>query len=595
MKAEGRRRKAQSTFTLYPSSFILVGLLLLPVACVTGNPCWAPRTVEIPLPSHEGVEPAPPLESHAEFPDISNIPEGDADQEIGVPRKLTRDGALLAALANNRAIEVARFGPTIAETFIPEARAAFDPVLLGAVSTGYDKRPLVKHDDANEAPASPSAILNPQSPIPGILTATQQLINDLDQLTALGAQPGVPFTRTEDTTGSVSLQTLTPLGTRISLSTDASATESATLGGSTYKSGWSLDIVQPLLAGAGSVNLITLKQAGNRLAKGKEAFRAAVLNTVEQVESAYWDLALAYEVLQIRAFAVKLADEQLKRNEDLLAVGKAIEGDVAAARAEKASRSADLTDAQAAIRTQTLAIIRLLNPDNAQPWRLTFEPVDAPETVQTLVNADSSEKLALEYRPELAEARLDVANSSLEVDRARNGRLPHLDLVASYGKTSLASVKSGLTKYLDDDDFASYRIGAQFETPILYREEKARFTRAKLTARQAALSVTDLEQAIATQVRQAVVEVERQWERIGAAEEAIKSRAEQLRVTEGRNAVGKTTNLDLFLVQRDFVQAQVDQITARVKYVQALTGLYAAEGTLLDRRGISLDAEPENS
>ena len=44
--------------------------------------------------------------------------------------------------------------------------------------------------------------------------------------------------------------------------------------------------------------------------------------------------------------------------------------------------------------------------------------------------------------------------------------------------------------------------------------------------------------------------------------------------------MGKTSILDLHIVERDYIQAQVDEVTARVRYIQALTNLYAAEGTL---------------
>jgi outer membrane protein TolC len=67
-----------------------------------------------------------------------------------------------------------------------------------------------------------------------------------------------------------------------------------------------------------------------------------------------------------------------------------------------------------------------------------------------------------------------------------------------------------------------------------------------------------------------------------------------LRIAQDRNAVGKATNLDVQIVQRNLIQAEVDEGTARVGYIEALTSLYAAEGTLLERRGIRLDDEGAN-
>jgi outer membrane protein TolC len=47
----------------------------------------------------------------------------------------------------------------------------------------------------------------------------------------------------------------------------------------------------------------------------------------------------------------------------------------------------------------------------------------------------------------------------------------------------------------------------------------------------------------------------------------------------------------VLIVQRNYIQAQLEEVSARVGYLQALTSLFAAEGTLLERRGIRLAEE----
>ena len=309
------------------------------------------------------------------------------------------------------------------------------------------------------------------------------------------------------------------------------------------------------------------------------------------MEVAYWELVLANQLTKIREFAVGLADEQLRRNEERFRVGKSIEGDVMAARAEKATRSADLTDAQAAIRARNIALIRLMNPASGpEAWDARYEPVDPADVIQISPDSALCEQLALKYRPELAQARLDVANLQLERTRTKNALLPKLDFVAAYGLKSQGTYPNAISDELDNNEYNNYRVGLQFQTPILNRAERAKNTRSKLLAEQGERSLSNLEQALGAEVRQAAIELQKQWERIGATEAALKSREEQLRVAQGRFDAGKTTNLDLMIVQRDFIQSQVDAITARVRYIQALTTLYAAEGTLLDRRGINMES-----
>jgi len=57
--------------------------------------------------------------------------------------------------------------------------------------------------------------------------------------------------------------------------------------------------------------------------------------------------------------------------------------------------------------------------------------------------------------------------------------------------------------------------------------------------------------------------------------------------------LGRSTNLNVMQVRRDFIQAKVDEAAARVHYLQAVTALYAREGTLLTRRGVALELEEE--
>ncbi len=556
-------------------------LALLLAGCATEAPKWTPETVAPPPAAPAGATAPAPIESTAE---PVKLPEpGQAAQAI----TLNRDTAILTAVLNNRSAEVARFGPKIGETLEPEARAEFDPVLFGNIALGHDER-----DGTSSTGSSGSSGGTAGTGVADSVAQTIEIITEIQNIVA--AIEGTPKTAVKADTllGTAGVSEHLPTGADVSLSgsagnADTNVTERQGV------DGWAVSASQPLLRGAGAgVNLVALRQARNRAAQSEHVFRQRMLDLVGQTETNYWNLALAQRLLEIRQFGVRLAEEQLKLTESLFEAEKIIQGDVMAARAERASRMADLVDAQANLRSQALVMVQLLNPSAASRWNLDFSATDPINAEQTALDADASEKLALQYRPELAQARLDQANAGLDVQRARNGVLPRLDLVGSYGSGNtsnlgtLASVATSTT-YLSDT--TSLRVGVQFEQPILNRAENARLRRARLAEQQVGWSVSALEQSLAREVRQAVVDADRQWQRIQATREAVEARTEQLRVAQGRFEAGKTTNLDLLIVQRDFIQSEVDEATARIRYIQALTTLYAAEGTLLERRGISLE------
>lgn len=456
---------------------------------------------------------------------------------------LTRDGAILTALSRNRSLAVERYNPLIAETLAPEARAAFDPRLLA--TTSFGKSTFQR-------------------------TATQTTTDTRRNLAT-----------------DVELSNAFPTGTQVFLSGGIDRETRSTLDGSQYIANWSAGVNQSLLRGMGTdVNLVSLRQARNEEAISMAQLRDFVMELAATTETAYWELALAYETEQIREFSLELAREQVRINRDLYEVGSALRADVLTAEAEVAERRADLVDARSEVRRRTLDLIRLLGPDDASHWLLTFELGDLPEVEQVEIDPALSAQLALQYRPDLAESRLRLENRRLEIVRTRNGLLPRLDAFASYGRRAARSNIGDAVDATFQPRHEEYDIGLQFEMQPLNRAERARDSRARFQRDQAEAAIDNLAELLELEVRLAAVEAERQWERIVATEEVVAGRQEQLRAAQEQVFAGLITTLDALQIQRDFVQAQVDLATSRIRYIQALTELFRREGTLLDRRGI---------
>lgn len=560
---------------------VFMGLAIVAACggCARTETSWTPETVAPPAPAEAAIETPPALASRT---DSLVLPA-----ELSGPVALTRDGAILTGLLNNRFIEVARFGPEIDETYIDENRAVFDPLLLAQISRGRNSRQSFGFSGAGGSFNTQNFDDNDNKQI--TLDSISELLGRVQALNrSIDALGGTGRGTVMGNSASVEVQQYLPTGTFLFL-TGAGAQLDENPYGDDSQHSWTAGISQPLLRGAGTdVNLAALRQARNFAAQSEHEFRASVIDVVRRTERAYWELVLAKEVIAIREFGVTLAANQMTRQEELESVGKALGGSVMAARAERLARQADLADAKAAMRSQAIALIQLMHPESTPRWEITFDPQDGADVVNVATEPLESERLSLLYRPELAQARLSLANLELDVVRARNGRLPRLNMVGQYrdasGGQGPASTNS--TSAVGED---TYHVGLQFETAIFNRAERARFRRAQLSQERGLGYIAQLEEEIAAQVRQAIIEVERQWERLAATTEAVLSRREAVRVIEGRHEVGMATNLDVLQVQRDLIQSQVDDATARVRYIEALTELYAAEGTLLERRGVALE------
>lgn len=526
--------------------------VVLAAVCVLScaqAPRWTPETVAPPA-SLERVQDEiaqSDAESETTTPPETASSEATIEQPMSLP--LTRDGAILTALARNRSLVVERLSRDISAESVPGALAAFDPKLLATASYGRAKHP------SSQEGLQPVTDDEPDN------TVSRQFQTDL------------------------SISEFLPTGTEVFLSGGFSRSRSSS--DWDYDGSWSVGVNQSLLRGLGpGVNLVSLRQARNSAAKSQHELRAFVLELAYHVENAYWELVLAAETMKIREFSVQLAQEQLELNADLITVGKLSADAVVSAEAELASQRANLVDARANVKGRSIELIRLLNPEVQSQWDLAFEALDPPETGHVDCSPRMSASLAELYRPELAQSRLDLANRDLEVVQTRNGLLPKLDAFASYGRLSSGTSGSDAGKYLDDFTFDYYEVGLSLDLSPLNRGERASHRKALFQQQQAEAAIENLQQVIEAEVRLAVVEAEQQWERIAATKQTVKSREEELMVEKSRFLVGKSTNLNVSQVRRDLIQAQLDELTARVRYIEALTSLYLSEGTLLARRGV---------
>ncbi|MBI1289710.1 hypothetical protein GC173_00505 [bacterium] len=506
------------------------------------TPRWTPATVQPPA----------SLETALLNADEARAKTSPLDDDSTQTLRVSRDGAILTALSRNRSLAVERLNPDIARTSIAEQRAAFDPSLLGTTTTGRSRTlPAGSATDGDDAAETSTA------------SGQLELTQDFATGTAATLTGGLARSQTDGS--------------------DAR-----------YSSDWSLKVSQSLLRGAGTaVNLVDLRQANNNAAISMHALRDTVLNLVQSTDDAYWDVALAHETRRIRETALEAALEQERTIQARFENGSATAADLSSARAEVASRRTDLIDAEAGLRNRTLELIRLLSPETPGQWNAQIEPIDAPDIVEITNDPTISDQLAIAYRPDLAQSRLQLANADLEVVRTRNGLLPQLDGFASYGRNGYGESVSRSFDDLDSSRYDEYGLGLEFQYSPLNRAARARDRRARFQRIQAEESIANLEELIAYQVRRDIVAIEQQYARIAATKVLLESRREQLRTVQARYENGSATLLDVLDIRSDAVSAEVDLMSARVEYIKALTALHRDEGTLLDRRGVGIDQPKE--
>ena len=541
-------RQNQHIILLYV--LILAAALCLGCAPVDRWPFWPPDYDDYTR------EPAVPLKETGNRyqPKMTDEPTVDLPM-LGQPMPLSVEAAIIMALQNNRDLQIQRLNPVIAGTFERIERGKYDPELFA------------EFEYVDEAASETSRATGEQFTVEGTNTsAAAGIRQELPTGTTLEAA----LERDRDQSNRAPDQRTTRLG---------------------------LSITQSLLRGFGpAVNLVNIRQAELDLLASIYELQGFTEALVAEIESAYWNYVLALEEIRIYESSLKVAKKQRDEIEEQISVGLLPETEAAAARAEVARREQALINARSLMEERRLKLLDLINLNIAshleKEIRATSEPFIDPQAITNL-----AERLALaeKSRPDLAEARLRMKQGRLETIATRNGMMPKLDLFIDLGRTGYAESFPEAFREFNDNTY-DFSAGVRLSHYLGNREAEARYEAAWTEEQQAKRAVDNLSHVVQLDVRLAVNEVERSRQQITASKATRQLEEQTVRAEKERFNVGASTALLVAQAQRDLLASQIAEIRAIVNYRIALVELYLAEGSLLQRRGITIgDYRIDNS
>lgn len=516
--------------------------------------------------------------------------------ETGAPQQLSVADAVTLALQNNTDLKIQRLGPLAAGNQVRKARSVFDPALFGNAS--------------RDRTTTPNGTLSP------LLTTTPTLFQQdlnlnagLRKMLLSGGQLSLAWQNQRRLTNPSALNELFPQYTTI-------------LG---------LSLNQPLLRDFGwRYALVFVEVAQNTQQQAYFQYQAVIATIVANVERAYWALVLAIEEVQVQEQGLALANEVLRQNESKVKVGTLPQTAVLQAQSEVARRQALLIQARNfanVARDNLRAIINYPQPGTGP--LVMIEPSDKPTVVPYDVDYERSLRSALEQRPELVAARLEINGRGLQRMAAENQLLPRLNFVGGIGVNGLSGtglpamnfpvpgptpgtvitqipvaapnpgVAGGYSRALEllhDGRYYNYSAGATLEIPIANAQARVDYTTANINLEQAKLSLQRLEEGVTLEIKQAVSNLSTDLKSIDATRIARELAEENLRNQQARYDVGLVTTKDLLDFQDQLTRARGAEVQALTAYNSDLAEMRRVEGSLLSTRNVMIErATPETA
>jgi outer membrane protein TolC len=343
-----------------------------------------------------------------------------------------------------------------------------------------------------------------------------------------------------------------------------------------------------------------------------ELFRQSLMDTVQAIEDAYWNLVATEERLRVANKSLEANLTLLDQTRAQYDVGVVSRVEVVEAEAGVAEREVNRIREENAYRAAQDRLIDLvLGPNLTPDSTLEIQPTTIPDVVLYDVDPDAATAKAFENRPELAVAQNDVETRALNLKFAKNQRLPQVDAIGTYGYNGIAGrtnpapdffgnprtpIRGIGTRYTDaSDDFfegdgaRSWSVGGIFSIPLGNVTARAQTRRAEFELRRAQTVVRREEQDIVLEVRDAIRNLLSAHEGIEAAERRRLAAEEQFRAESIRLEHGESTPFDVLQREEDLVDAESQKIAALQIYRTSVAALDRAQGTILRDRNVLVE------
>ena len=519
--------------------------------------------------------------------------------DLSQQRPLSLREALAMALENNKDIEVARQNVRIAEFDLRGTQGAYDPHFT--TQAFYERI---------------------ENPISSFLA---------------GGQNG--STIQTDYTGTARLDGQTPkFGGNYRLdfsSVKLRTNNSFTALNPQYPTSLTFTYTQPLLRGLKiDQTRRQIQIARKNLSLTDAQFRQRAIDTITNVQRAYWDLVFALRSLQVQRDAVSVARTQLEHNKRLVNEGQLAPIDVVAAEAQISTYEQRVFGAIEDVSRAENNLKNMIAKDQkAELWAQSIVPTDPVDLAVPEVSLPDALKTAMENRPELQQS--DVLKEINQIDQKyfKDQTKPAIDLVGTYGITGLAgSVSSNIVNPLTQSSvllrqrvdelstlagldplpvippqqfspdllggygqslqnllanrYGTARIGVQISLPLRNRTAEANLGRSLVEAERIGTQREQLEQTIQVDVRNALQAVRSSEARLRAAVATREANEQQFASEQRKLDAGQSTTFLVLERQTTLTESRGLELKAQTDLNKAIADLQRATGNALSVNSI---------
>ncbi|WP_233450939.1 TolC family protein [Hanstruepera ponticola] len=309
-------------------------------------------------------------------------------------------------------------------------------------------------------------------------------------------------------------------------------------------------------------------------------------NISVNVVNSYLNILLNKENLKVAEEQILISEKQVQQLSELVDSGVRPRADLYEVEAQLASDKERLTNVENSLDLALLGLTQLL--------QIPYEGFDVEGIElglpEVLVERKSSTEIydyAVQNRPEIRKAELDIENSELAIDIAKSAYYPNLSFGAGLGTsyqhfqgqedlrvvfpdpsnpTDFEIIPNGFWVQLENN--LGYNLGFRLDVPIFNRlQTKANVSRAKINKKRIEFSLDQAKQDLQSTIEQAYADAKAAFKQFEASQVSLDAQSESFKNAQESYNLGVMNSFEFEQVRNRLVNAEANLINAKYNFV----------------------------
>jgi len=328
-------------------------------------------------------------------------------------------------------------------------------------------------------------------------------------------------------------------------------------------------VAQPLFTGFATLSNYQLASMGLDVAKIQ--LERARLDLILQVKQAYLDIVRTIKLRGVAEQSVKQLQEGVRVAANFVKVGLSPKADLLDAETRLAQAELQLIQASNNLRVAKARLNTVLR----EPIDISFEVVDVLTTEPYKRSYQISQEIALQHRPELLEAKKNVAIAEKQITLVQSDYYPDISLSLNWYRQGDTPSVNG-SKFVDRENWdivagATWTLFEWGKTRYAANQQRARL-------RQAREDFEQVRDSILLEIKTAFLTLKAADEGIRVAQKQVVSAEENFRISTERYKEQVATATEVLDAQTRLTEAKTNYTNALVIYNLAQYSLIRAMG-----------------